>query len=183
MVTSVAGIPACPFDEETLPGTPARAGMRPNKGEIKAEIVVNCAGLWGRKVGKMAGVNVPLQAAEHYYLLTEPIEGVHPDLPIIEDFEHYTYIREDVGGLMVGFFEPVAAPWGVNGIPKDFAFGEINPDWDRMMPYVDIAMERVPMLKEAGIRKFFCGPLRRQPLPFNRAIPQDRQQIGQDPFP
>ena len=133
-------------------------GVVTNKGEIKAEFVVNCAGLWGRQLGKMAGVNVPLQAAEHYYLLTQPIEGVHPDLPIIEDFERYSYFREEVGGLLVGFFEPVAAPWGMDGIPKDFAFGEINPDWDRMMPYVEIAMERVPILKEAGIHKFFCGP-------------------------
>ncbi len=134
------------------------SGVVTGKGEIKAEYVVNCAGLWGRQLGKLAGVNVPLQAAEHYYLLTQPIEGVHPDLPIIEDFERYAYFREEVGGLLVGFFEPVAAPWGVDGIPKDFAFGEINPDWDRMMPYVEIAMERVPVLKEAGIHKFFCGP-------------------------
>lgn len=133
-------------------------GVVTNKGEIKAEIVVNCAGLWGRQLGKMAGVNVPLQAAEHYYLLTQPIEGVHSDLPIIEDFERYSYFREEVGGLLVGFFEPIAAPWGMDGIPKDFSFGEINPDWDRMMPYVEIAMERVPILKEAGIHKFFCGP-------------------------
>lgn len=133
-------------------------GVVTNKGEIKAEIVVNCAGLWGRQIGKMARVNVPLQAAEHYYLLTQPIEGVHAELPIIEDFERYSYFREEVGGLLVGFFEPIAAPWGVGGIPKDFSFGEINPDWDRMMPYVEIAMERVPVLKEAGIHKFFCGP-------------------------
>ncbi|MBM3126326.1 MAG: FAD-binding oxidoreductase, partial [Chloroflexi bacterium] len=133
-------------------------GVITDKGEIKAEIVVNCAGLWGRQLGKMAGVNVPLQAAEHYYLLTQPIEGVHPNLPIIEDFEHYGYIREEVGGLMVGLFEPVAAPWGVNGIPKDFAFGEISPDWDRMTPYLESAMGRVPAVKEAGIHKFFCGP-------------------------
>jgi 4-methylaminobutanoate oxidase (formaldehyde-forming) len=133
-------------------------GVVTNKGEIKAEIVVNCAGLWGRHVGKLAGVNVPLQAAEHYYLLTQPIEGVHPDLPIIEDFERFSYFREEVGGLLVGFFEPIAAPWGVDGIPKDFAFGEINPDWDRMMPYVEIAMSRVPVVKNAGIHKFFCGP-------------------------
>ncbi|RME87936.1 MAG: FAD-dependent oxidoreductase [Anaerolineae bacterium] len=133
-------------------------GVITNKGEIEAEIVVNCAGLWAREIGKMAGVCVPLQAAEHYYLLTEPIEGVHPDLPIIEDFGRYSYFREEVGGLLVGFFEPVAAPWGVDGIPKDFAFGEIKPDWDRMMPYIEIAMERVPILREAGIRKFFCGP-------------------------
>ena len=133
-------------------------GVVTNKGEIKAEIVVNCAGLWGRQLGKLAGVNVPLQAAEHYYLLTQPIEGVHPDLPIIEDFERYSYFREEVGGLLVGFFEPVSAPWGIDGIPKNFSFGELNPDWDRMMPYVEIAMERVPILKEAGIHKFFCGP-------------------------
>ena len=133
-------------------------GVVTNKGEIKAEIVVNCAGLWGRQLGKLAGVNVPLQAAEHYYLLTQPIKGVHADLPIIEDFGRYSYFREEVGGLLVGFFEPVAAPWGMNGIPKEFSFGEINPDWDRMMPYVEIAMERIPALKDAGIHKFFCGP-------------------------
>ena len=133
-------------------------GVVTDKGEIKAEIVVNCAGLWGRKLGKLAGVNVPLQAAEHYYLLTQPIEGVHAELPIIEDFERYSYFREEVGGLMVGLFEPVAAPWGMDGVPKDFAFGEISPDWDRMMPYLEIAMERIPVLKDAGIHKFFCGP-------------------------
>lgn len=133
-------------------------GVVTAKGEIKAEIVVNCAGMWGRELGKMAGVNVPLQAAEHYYLLTEPIEGVHPDLPIIEDFGRYAYFREEVGGLLVGFFEPIAAPWGMNGIPKNFSFGELKPDWDRMMPYVEIAMKRVPILKDAGIHKFFCGP-------------------------
>jgi 4-methylaminobutanoate oxidase (formaldehyde-forming) len=133
-------------------------GVLTDKGEIEAEIVVNCAGMWARQLGKLAGVNIPLQAAEHYYLITEPIDGVHPDLPIIEDFGRYSYFREEMGGLLIGFFEPIAAPWGVNGIPKDFAFGEINPDWDRMMPYIEIAMERVPITKEAGIHKFFCGP-------------------------
>lgn len=82
-------------------------GVLTDKGEIEAEIVVNCAGLWGRQLGKMAGVNVPLQAAEHYYLLTQPMEGVHADLPIIEDFGAYSYFREEVGGLLVGFFEPI----------------------------------------------------------------------------
>jgi len=133
-------------------------GVVTDKGDIEAEYVVNCAGMWGLEVGKMAGVNVPLQAAEHYYLLTEPIEGMHPDLPIIEDFGRYAYFREEMGGLLVGFFEPVAAPWGLDGIPKDFAFGELKPDWDRMMPYIEIATERVPILENAGIHKFFCGP-------------------------
>jgi 4-methylaminobutanoate oxidase (formaldehyde-forming) len=134
------------------------AGVVTDRGEIEAEYVVNCAGMWARQVGMLAGVNVPLQAAEHYYLLTEPIDGVQPDLPIIEDFGRYSYFREEVGGLLVGFFEPVAAPWGLEGIPKGFAFGELRPDWDRMTPYIEIAAERVPIVKEAGIHKFFCGP-------------------------
>ncbi len=134
-------------------------GVTTTTGEIiSAEYVVNCAGMWGRRVGALAGVDVPLQATEHYYLLTEPIEGVSPNLPILEDVDTYSYFREEVGGLMLGLFEPVAKPWGVNGIPKDFAFGEIQPDWDRMMPYIEAAMERVPALKTAGIKKLFCGP-------------------------
>jgi 4-methylaminobutanoate oxidase (formaldehyde-forming) len=133
-------------------------GVVTNEGEIEVEYVVNCAGMWARQLGELAGVNIPLQAAEHYYLLTEPIDGVHPELPIIEDFERYSYFREEVGGLLVGLFEPVAAPWGVDGIPEDFAFGELPPDWDRMMPYLEIAMKRVPIVKDTGIHKFFCGP-------------------------
>jgi glycine cleavage system aminomethyltransferase T/glycine/D-amino acid oxidase-like deaminating enzyme len=134
-------------------------GVTTKRGEeIRAEYVVNCAGMWGRQVGAMAGVDVPLQATEHYYLITEPIEGVSPDLPILEDVDTYSYFREEVGGLMLGIFEPVAKPWGMNGIPEDFSFSEIQPDWDRMMPYIEAAMERVPVLKTAGIKKLFCGP-------------------------
>ncbi len=134
-------------------------GVTTTRGEeISAEYVVNCAGMWGRKVGALAGVDVPLQATEHYYLLTEPIEGVSADLPILEDVDTYSYFREEVGGLMLGLFEPVAKPWGMKGIPEDFAFGEIQPDWDRMMPYIEAAMERVPVLKTTGIKKLFCGP-------------------------
>jgi glycine cleavage system aminomethyltransferase T/glycine/D-amino acid oxidase-like deaminating enzyme len=133
-------------------------GVVTDRGEVQAEYVANCAGMWGRKVGAMAGVDVPLQATEHYYLITEPIQGVSPDLPILEDVDRYAYYREEVGGLMLGLFEPVAAPWGMGGIPQDFAFGEIQPDWERMMPYLETAMERIPALKTAGVRKLFCGP-------------------------
>jgi len=133
-------------------------GVVTNKGDIEAEVVVNCCGMWAREVGKMAGVDVPLQAAEHYYLITEPIEGVPADLPILEDVDRYAYYREEVGGLMLGLFEPVAAPWGMDGIPKNFKYGEIQPDWDRLMPYIETAMERVPALKTAGVNKLFCGP-------------------------
>ena len=133
-------------------------GVTTTHGEkITAEYVVNCAGMWGRKIGAMAGVDIPLQATEHYYLITEPIKGV-TDLPILEDVDTYSYFREEVGGLMLGIFEPVAVPWGMKGIPNDFSFSEIQPDWDRMMPYIEAAMERVPVLKTAGIKKLFCGP-------------------------
>jgi glycine cleavage system aminomethyltransferase T/glycine/D-amino acid oxidase-like deaminating enzyme len=133
-------------------------GVVTDKGEIAAEYVVNCCGIWAREVGKMAGVNVPLHAAEHYYLITEPIEGVHPDLPIVEDPELYLYLREETGGLMVGMFEPISEPWGMDGIPKDFSFGEIPPNWDRLMPYLEKAMKRIPVAKEAGVHMLFCGP-------------------------
>jgi 4-methylaminobutanoate oxidase (formaldehyde-forming) len=133
-------------------------GVVTNKGEIAAEYVVNCCGIWAHEVGKMAGVNVPLHASEHYYLVTEPVEGVHPDLPIVEDPELYLYLREETGGLMVGMFEPIADPWGMNGIPEDFSFGEIPPNWDRLMPYLEKAMKRIPVAKEAGVHMLFCGP-------------------------
>jgi len=134
-------------------------GVTTKRGEeISAEYVVNCAGMWGRKIGAMAGVDIPLQATEHYYLITEPIKGVTADLPILEDVDTYSYFREEVGGLMLGIFEPVAVPWGMKGIPEEFAFSEIQPDWDRMMPYIEAAMQRVPVLKTAGVKKLFCGP-------------------------
>lgn len=133
-------------------------GVVTNSGEIEAEFVVNCAGIWARELGKLAGVKVPLHAAEHYYLITEPIEGIHPDLPVIEDPDLYLYLREETGGLMVGMFEPVAGPWGMDGIPEDFSFGEIQPDWDRLMPYLEKAMERIPVAKDAGVNLLFCGP-------------------------
>jgi 4-methylaminobutanoate oxidase (formaldehyde-forming) len=133
-------------------------GVSTNKGEIEAEYVVNCAGMWAREIGLEAGINIPLHAAEHYYLITEPIEGMHPDLPIVEDPDLFAYYREEMGGLMLGLFEPVAGPWGMEGIPEGFSFGEIQPDWDRLMPYVEKAMERIPIAKDAGVHKFFCGP-------------------------
>jgi 4-methylaminobutanoate oxidase (formaldehyde-forming) len=133
-------------------------GVVTNRGEIEAEYVVNCGGVWARELGVLAGVNVPLHAAEHYYLITEPIEGMHEDMPIVEDPDLYAYYRDEMGGLMIGLFEPVAKPWGMNGIPQTFSFGEIAPDWERMMPHLELAMKRIPISKETGIHKFFCGP-------------------------
>jgi heterotetrameric sarcosine oxidase gamma subunit len=136
----------------------AVTGVRTPRGDIEAEYVVNCAGMWARQLGELAGVAIPLQAAEHYYLLTEPIEDVDGSWPVLEDPANYGYYREEGGGLMLGLFEPVCAPWKVEGVPPDFSFGELPPDWDRMAPYLDAAMSRIPVSAEAGIRKFFCGP-------------------------
>jgi len=133
-------------------------GVVTDQGEIEAEYVVNCAGMWAGEVGKLAGVNIPLQAAEHYYLITEPIEGVTADLPVLVDPDRYAYYREEVGGLLLGVFEPVGAPWSIDGIPKEFSFGEIQPDWDRMMPFLEPLMDRIPIVKKSGVHKFFCGP-------------------------
>lgn len=134
-------------------------GVKTTKGDIQAEYVVNCAGMWARQLGELSGVNIPNQAAEHYYLITEEIpEFKGLTLPVLEDPSSYGYFRDEVGGLMVGLFEPVCAPWKIEGIPQDFSFGEIPPDWDRMAPYLEKAMNRIPISMEVGIKKFFCGP-------------------------
>jgi len=133
-------------------------GVTTDQGPIEAEYVVNCAGMWARQFGELAGVNIPNQAAEHYYLITDEIEGLDSSWPVIEDPASYGYYREEVGGLMIGLFEPECAPWKIEGIPGDFSFGELAPDWDRMMPYVEKAMSRVPISMDTGVKKFFCGP-------------------------
>jgi len=150
------------FEETKVTGIKKKnnrvTGVITDKGEIEAEYVVNCAGMWAGEIGKMAGVNIPLQAAEHYYLITEPIVGVTPDLPVLVDPDRYAYYREEVGGILLGVFEPVGAPWAIDGIPKGFSFREIQPDWDRMIPYLEPIMDRIPIVKKSGIHKFFCGP-------------------------
>jgi heterotetrameric sarcosine oxidase gamma subunit len=133
-------------------------GVRTSQGDIECEYVVNCAGMWARQLGAKSGVTIPLQAAEHYYLITERIPELSNTWPVLEDPGSYGYFREEVGGLMIGLFEPLCAPWNVAGIPDDFSFGEIQPDWERMGPYVETAMARVPISMEVGVKKFFCGP-------------------------
>ncbi|MFV2000458.1 MAG: FAD-dependent oxidoreductase [Acidimicrobiia bacterium] len=134
------------------------SGVTTDNGDIEAEYVVNAAGMWARQVGAMAGVSVPLQANEHAYLITEPFEGVSRDMPILEDPDRFAYYREETGGLMIGLFEPVTAPWSLDGIPDDFSFGEIPSDWDRLAPFLEVAMEALPGLENVGIRKLFTGP-------------------------
>jgi 4-methylaminobutanoate oxidase (formaldehyde-forming) len=152
--TIVEDVPVTGF----LTARGAVTGVQTPYGSIEAEYVVNCAGMWARQLGARAGVSIPLQAAEHYYLITEEIAGLSAACPVLEDPASYGYFREEVGGLMVGLFEPVCAPWKVDGVPEDFSFGELPPDWDRMAGYVETAMRRVPMSLEVGVRKLFCGP-------------------------
>ena len=133
-------------------------GVHTTAGDVQAEFVVNCAGMWARAVGRMAGVSVPLQAAEHYYLISEPVAGAHSMLPILRDPGNSAYIREEAGKIMVGLFETMAKPWGTDGVPSDFRFGEIAPDWERMYPHIEKAMRRVPSLLNTGIKLLFCGP-------------------------
>jgi glycine cleavage system aminomethyltransferase T/glycine/D-amino acid oxidase-like deaminating enzyme len=133
-------------------------GVKTAHGNIQADVVVNCAGMWARQIGDAAGINIPNQTAEHYYLITEEFDGIPKNMPILEDPSHYGYYREEVGGLMIGLFEPKCAPWNIKQIPEDFSFGEIDPDWDRMGPFLEKAMSRVPISKEIGIKMFFCGP-------------------------
>ena len=136
----------------------AVTGVITDRGPVEAEYVVNCAGMWAREVGALAGVAVPLQAVEHCYLISEPIDGVSPDLPILEVPDRHAYYREETGGLMVGLFEPIAAPWSLDQIPDAFSFGEIPSDWDRLAPFIEHAIERLPGLDTVGIRKLFTGP-------------------------
>ncbi|PLL11264.1 oxidoreductase [Tabrizicola sp. TH137] len=128
------------------------------RGTILADQVVLATGMWSRQIAARIGVRVPLQAAEHYYLLTEPIAGMHPDMPVVEDPTTYTYVREEGGGMLFGLFEPEGAAWNLNGIPQDASFSVLPPDWDRMTPFLEAAFERYPVMKTAGIKTFFCGP-------------------------
>jgi glycine cleavage system aminomethyltransferase T/glycine/D-amino acid oxidase-like deaminating enzyme len=133
-------------------------GVLTEAGRIETETVVNSAGMWARQFGALAGVSVPLQAAEHYYLLTDTVPGMDPDLAVIEDPDSYGYYRPEGDGMLVGLFEPEGAPWSLDGVARDFSFGKLPPDWDRMERFLGPALARIPCLAETGVRTFFCGP-------------------------
>ena len=134
-------------------------GVRTDQGDVEAEIVVNCAGQWAKQVGALCGVTVPLHSAEHFYVVTDQMEGVHRDLPVLRDPDGYTYIKEEVGGLVVGGFEPEAKPWvAPDALPYPFEFQLLEEDWDHFSILMDSAMHRIPALAETGIKKFYNGP-------------------------
>jgi len=126
-------------------------------GHITCEMVVNCGGMWGHQVGKMLGTNVPLHACEHFYIVTEAIEGL-TQMPVLRVPDECAYYKEDAGKMLLGAFEPNAKPWAMDGIPKDFEFDQLPEDFDHFEPILEAACERMPMLAEAGIHTFFNGP-------------------------
>jgi len=127
------------------------------QGHIDCDMIVNCAGMWGHEVGRMAGVNVPLQACEHFYIVSEPIQGL-TQMPVLRVPDECAYYKEDAGKMMLGAFEPKSKPWGMDGIPADFEFDQLPEDFDHFEHILEAACARMPMLAEAGIHTFFNGP-------------------------
>ncbi|MBV8497211.1 MAG: GcvT family protein, partial [Gammaproteobacteria bacterium] len=148
-------------------------GVETAEGEVRAEVVVNCAGMWAREVGAWADAAVPLHAAEHFYIVTQPMAGLTPELPILRDADACSYFKEDTGKLLVGWFEPQAKPWGADGIPEGFAFDQLPEDLAHIEPLIASAVHRVPALESAGVQVFFNGP--------ESFTPDDRYLLGETP--
>ncbi len=129
-----------------------------NKGTIKTEIVVNASGMWGREVGKMVGLNLPVVPMAHLYIMTKPIAGVTHSFPNLRDPDLLVYWREEVGGLITGGYERQPATFGMNGIPKDFKFQLLPPDWERFTPLMENSIRRVPAVEHAEVVKLLNGP-------------------------
>ena len=127
------------------------------RGTTDAELVVNCAGMWGHNLGKMMGVNVPLHACEHFYIVTEPVKDLK-QMPVLRVPDECAYYKEDAGKFMLGAFEPNAKPWGMEGISENFEFDQLPEDFDHFEPILEMAVNRIPALGEAGIHTFFNGP-------------------------
>ncbi len=148
-------------------------GVITEQGDIDCEYVVNCAGMWARDLGRKSGVNIPLHAAEHFYVVTEPMDKLDDGLPTMRDMDGYNYYKPDAGKLLVGMFEPGAKPWGMDGIPDSFCFDELPEDFDHLEPYLESAMHRIPELEKTGLQVFFNGP--------ESFTPDDRYQLGEAP--
>jgi 4-methylaminobutanoate oxidase (formaldehyde-forming) len=134
------------------------AGVRTTQGDVRCEVLVNCAGQWARQFGKLAGVTVPLYPAEHFYVVTDRIEGIHPMTPVVRDPDGFIYYKEEVGGLVMGGFEPQAKPWTVDPIPNDFQFQLLGEDWDQFEILMKNAIHRTPCLETAPIKMLLNGP-------------------------
>jgi glycine cleavage system aminomethyltransferase T/glycine/D-amino acid oxidase-like deaminating enzyme len=150
------------FEDTTVLGIELDHGrvtaVQTSRGRVACEVVVNCAGQWARQIGQLAGVNVPLVSVQHQYLITDTIPGVTRGLPTLRDPDRRTYFKEDVGGLVMGGYEPNPRPWAVAGFPDNFNFQLLPADWDHFQPMLDQAMARVPALSQAGVKELVNGP-------------------------
>jgi glycine cleavage system T protein len=133
-------------------------GVKTDQGEITCEYVVNCAGMWGRYIGQMGGVSVPLHAAEHMHAVTLPIPGIKKIFPSVRDFDEYTYFKSEGGGILFGGFEPVAKPWGKKGIPDNFQNTQLKEDWDQFEVFINCAFKRFPDIQNAEVRHLEVVP-------------------------
>ena len=133
-------------------------GVETEAGVIEADTVVLAAGMWTRDIAATVGVTVPLHACEHFYIVTEPFDGVTPDLPVFRDYDGHAYYKEEAGKILLGAFEPQAKPWGMDGIPEEFCFDQLPDDFDHFQPILEKALHRMPALEHAGIQTFFNGP-------------------------
>ena len=158
--TVVEGVEVTEVLKKPGAGRTRAAGVKTACGQtVEAEAVVNCCGMWARQLGALHGVSVPNQAAEHYYLITDAMPEVDPSWPVIEDPSSHAYIRPEGGGLMVGLFEPEPAAWSLHEpIPRDASFLSLDPDMDRLAPFLEKAIARVPAAEGAGMKTLFCGP-------------------------
>ena len=133
-------------------------GVETADGTIMADKVVLATGMWSRHLGRSIGVNIPLHACEHFYIVSEPIADLPRNMPVVRVPDECAYYKEDAGKLLLGAFEPKAKPWGMDGIREDFAFDELPEDFDHFQPILEGAIHRLPSLEKVGIRKFFNGP-------------------------
>ncbi len=148
-------------------------GVSTNVGDIRSSIVVIASGMWSHEFGKRAGINIPLHAAEHFYVVTEPISGLSKDLPVLRVPDEWSYYKEDAGKILLGCFEPKAKPWGMNGIREDFCFDTLPEDLDHFLPVLEKGVNRLPVLKDTGIKIWFNGP--------ESFTPDDRYLLGESP--
>ncbi len=133
-------------------------GVETDQGQIKCEVVVNCAGMWARDLGLRNAIDIPLYAVEHFYALTEPLDDTYPQMPTFRDPDGLIYGREEVGGLLVGCFDREALPVRLSDLPTPFEFGLLNENWDQFMPYMEQAIHRIPALADCGVRTLVNGP-------------------------
>jgi len=136
------------------------SGVETSKGKIDCEYVVLATGMWSRQIGEDIGVSIPLYPNEHFYIITEPMNDLPKNLPVLRDYNDCLYLKEDAGKMLVGIFEPDAKnAFKEKGVvPNDFSFGEFPDDFDHFEPYLEKSFKRLPILENAGIRKFFSGP-------------------------